>query len=294
MATRRDEDRTFAEYRKEGDQWITFADGEFYPDVLKSARALYEPVVVGFGELLAHAKSSEDLLRKIDAERNPIRTQLHRVFHRYVCPAAPVESLKVRQNLEENIRIYGERFRPVEEVRELFQTRPIGDETLCALFYEYSQRGKKGYDLTEEFFDAFELRFPDLHIDGPVRAGKDVCLGTVFQDYPNPRRPADFVIRDSGARGVLAVGFARYDSDRGGAQEDDRISGNKNAADEILTYARNAGLSVKVIFLNDGPGLLLGSMWRDYSNLEHSWSGKIRVMTLRMVPNRLTHEWLLS
>jgi hypothetical protein len=49
---------------------------------------------------------------------------------------------------------------------------------------------------------------------------------------------------------------------------------------------------MKVIFLNDGPGLLLGSMWDDYARLEQSWSDKILVMTLRMVAERLTREWL--
>jgi len=51
---------------------------------------------------------------------------------------------------------------------------------------------------------------------------------------------------------------------------------------------------VKVIFLNDGPGLLLGSMWDDYAKLEDSWPGRILVMTLRMVQERLTLAWLRS
>ena len=75
-------------------------------------------------------------------------------------------------------------------------------------------------------------------------------------------------------------------------QEDDRTGGYANCADEILTYCREKGLNVKVIFLNDGPGLLLGSMWSDYSNLEKRWDNKIRVITLRMVPERLTQAWL--
>ena len=53
-------------------------------------------------------------------------------------------------------------------------------------------------------------------------------------------------------------------------------------------------LPTKVIFVNDGPGLLLGSMWRDYANLEASWQGKVLIVTLRMVPERLTREWLFS
>ena len=44
----------------------------------------------------------------------------------------------------------------------------------------------------------------------------------------------------------------------------------------------------------DGPGLLLGTMWNDYARLEQSWPDKIMVLTLRMVPERLTFDWLRS
>jgi hypothetical protein len=47
-----------------------------------------------------------------------------------------------------------------------------------------------------------------------------------------------------------------------------------------------------VIFVNDGPGLLLGSMWNDYASIEIRIPGRIRVMTLRMVEERLTLDWL--
>jgi len=33
-------------------------------------------------------------------------------------------------------------------------------------------------------------------------------------------------------------------------------------------------------------------MWDDYSKLEERWDGKIKVVTLRMIPERLTLEWL--
>jgi hypothetical protein len=52
------------------------------------------------------------------------------------------------------------------------------------------------------------------------------------------------------------------------------------------------GKNLKVVFINDGPGLLLGSMWRDYSNIEKTDSDNVMVATLRMVPDRLTYEWL--
>src|SRR5205807_2157753 len=116
----------------------------------------------------------------------------------------------------------------------------------------------------------------------PERAGQDIFMEKVFEDYPNPTRPVDFIIRDASDQ-VLVIGLARYDSDRGGAQEDDRTGGYFNCSNEILTYAKNKGLKTKVVFLNDGPGLLLGSMWEDYDKLEKSWPGKIKVVTLRMV-----------
>jgi hypothetical protein len=133
-----------------------------------------------------------------------------------------------------------------------------------------------------------------LKITGPERAGKDVLLGQVFKNYPKPDRPVDFVIYDDAKKEVLAIGLARYDSDRGGAQEDDRTGGYHNCADEILNYAKKHQLRTKVIFINDGPGLLLGSMWNDYAHLERSRPGKILVATLRMIPERITREWLLS
>ncbi len=80
----------------------------------------------------------------------------------------------------------------------------------------------------------------------------------------------------------------------GGAQEDDRTGGYRNCAEEILTYTTRRGLRTKLIFLNDGPGLLLGTMWDDYASLEESWPRRIRVVTLRMVPERVTPEWLRS
>jgi len=158
----------------------------------------------------------------------------------------------------------------------------------------YKDRGKKGYDLTERFFTLFRSQFPNIPISGPERAGKDILMSSIFRDYPRPNRPVDFVIHSADRSEVLAIGLARYDSDRGGAQEDDRTGGYKSCADEILSYAREHGLKTKLIFINDGPGLLLGSMWDDYAFLESSWPGKILVLTLRMVPVRLTSDWLYS
>ena len=93
---------------------------------------------------------------------------------------------------------------------------------------------------------------------------------------------------------VVAIGLARYDSDRGGSQEDDRTGGYRDCAREILSYAVQNNLQLKVIFVNDGPGLLLGSMWQDYVALESLDPTRVRVVTLRMVADRITEGWLLS
>lgn len=298
-------EKKFADYRQEGGRWITLSTGEYYPDILIDACILFEPVIIQFGQLVRSSPTSAHLLRLIATTPNPMRVQLLRIFRRYVCPIISVEATKRVGKIEQIIQDFGSQFRPIQDVQAAYEGRPIRDEALCALLWEYKDRGKQGYDLTEEFFTIFQGTFPDLPLLGPIRAGKDIFLSSIFSNlqtthpllpsYPNQNRPVDFVIyRDQTETEIATIGLARYDSDRGGAQEDDRIGGYQNCADEILTYAKNNTLRIKVIFLNDGPGLLLGSMWRDYAVLEQRWPGKIMVLTLRMVPERLTHEWLLS
>lgn len=282
----------FEEYRPDAHNWITLTSGEYYPDILQDACELYKPVLVLFGQILKRSESSERLFMNLcDTTDGWMRIQLARVFRKYVSPDTPVELLKKKTLAKRICEQFGDRFRPINEVQAAFDSRPIPDEALCAVLWEYKDRGKKGYDLTEKFFIMLKDQFPDLTIIGPERAGKDIPLGTVFKNYPNPKRPVDFIISNSNNE-VLAVGLARYDSDRGGAQEDDRTGGYKNCADEVLAYCQENGLDTKVIFLNDGPGLLLGSMWADYSDIEKRWDGKIMVLTLRMVPDRLSREWL--
>jgi len=93
-------------------------------------------------------------------------------------------------------------------------------------------------------FELLRSKFPEFDILGPKRAGRDIILGEVFEDYPKPDRPADFIIKEH--ENILAVGFARYDSDRGGAQEDDRTGGYNNASKEVLKYATGKDLRTKV------------------------------------------------
>ena len=281
----------FSDYKSDASNWITLAGGEYYPDILNDACALYKPVLVLFGQLVKSSESSSRLFFGITEVREAwMRVQLLRVFKRYVCPVLPVEMTKRKNKAAGFEKEFGNKFRPIHEVQKAFDSRPLRDEAICALLWEYKDRGKKGYDLTERFFELFRAHFNGLQIAGPERAGKDILMREIFADYPNPNRPVDFAIKNK--KDVLAIGLARYDSDRGGAQEDDRTGGYANCADEFLRYAKKKGLKTKLIFINDGPGLLLGSMWNDYSALEKSWNGKIMVLTLRMVGERITKEWL--
>ena len=294
-SSNRSKAQSFADFKSDGANWITLATGEYYPDILKDACELYKPVLVLFGQLLKTSESSTRLFLQITEQTDGwMRIQLARVFRKYVSPETPVEMLKKKTQVKQICREFGRGFRPIQKVQAAFDTRPIPDEALCAVLWEYKDRGKKGYDLTERFFSLFRSSFPNLVIKGPERAGRDILMGEVFDKCPNPGRPVDFVIFDKAGKEVLAIGLARYNSDRGGAQEDDRTGGYNNCATEILDYALKHRLRTKVIFINDGPGLLLGSMWDDYAKLETSRPGKILVATLRMVSERITREWLLA
>lgn len=293
MAPPKQQRRTFADYRSDAENWITLATGEFYPDILKDACTLYEPVLRLFAQLLRSSESSTRLFLATTEVRQPwMRIQLARVFRKYVSPDTPVEMLKKKSEAVKICNMFGGRFRRINEVQAAFASRPMPDEALCALLWEYKPRGQKGYDLTERLFELLRSHLPRFQVQGPERAGSDIRVGDILPDYPKADRPVDFVI-GYGSK-LVAIGLARYDSDRGGAQEDDRTGGYRDCATEILSYADAHDLNLKVIFVNDGPGLMLGSMWQDYVALEMLDPRRIRVVTLRMVPDRITEGWLLS
>jgi hypothetical protein len=284
---------SFSSYKASASNWITFVDSEFYPDYLDEAKVLYGSVLEQFTKFVNKAQSSAELLLKISQEPNPSRIQLLRVFRKYVSPDTSVEMLKGKTKIQKIIKDYGIRFRALEEVRQKLASRPDPDEVLMALLFEYKSRGQKGYELTEAFFLWFNKTFgDDYKIEGPQRAGQDVRLEKVLPNFRH-KIPADFLIsRPDGTH--LVVGFARYDSDRGGAQEDDRTSGNRDKVTEIRQYASTYNVPLKILFLNDGPGLTLGSMWDDYAALETYGEGDVMVCTLKMLDTRFTKQWLES
>lgn len=283
----------FMDYKAQASQYITFIDSEFYPDYLDEAKAVYGSVLEQFTELVELAASSADLLLSIVAIPNPSRNQLLRIFRKYVSPDTSVEMLKIKKKIPDIIQDYGHRFRDIEQVKTLLRSRPQLDEALLALLIEYKSRGQKGYELTEAFFLWFETNFGrEYLIQGPVRAGRDIMLNEVLEHW-EAKTPADILI-SSLNHTPLVIGFARYDSDRGGAQEDDRTGGNRDKVTSILRYADNYNIPLKVFFLNDGPGLTLGSMWNDYAALEDYGQGQVMVCTLKMLNQRFTKDWLES
>jgi hypothetical protein len=284
---------SFGSYKAAASRWITFIDSEFYPDYLDEAKVLYGSVIQEFTHMVGEAQNSAELLTNISQKPNPSRTQLLRVFRKYISPDTSVEMLKRKNKIPEIIAEFGTRFRPIAEIRRNLASRPDPDEAMMAVLYEYKSRGQKGYQLTETFFLWFNKTFgEDYEIQGPKRAGKDVMLDEVLSNFPY-RIPADFIISRLD-KTPLIVGFARYDSDRGGAQEDDRTGGNRDKVTEIRNYASEYQVPLKVLFLNDGPGLTLGSMWNDYAALETYGAGNVMVCTLKMLDERFTREWLES
>lgn len=288
--------KLFADYKSQAAKYITTQDRPYYPDYLEDARILYRDVFKEFGSLLNSVSSSSKLLLKIHEQSGDLRIQLLRCFRKYVSPMTSVEMLKVKAKVPSVISNFGDSFRALKEVRSGYSQRVFDDEALAAVLWEHHDRGTPGYILTKSFFDAFELKFGDDYtIAGPREAGADVQLSAVLPKFTSIV-PADFVILRKESNIPLVVGFAHYDSDRGGSQEDDRTGGNQDKVEKIMAYAARRRLPMQVLFVNDGPGLLLGSMWDDYARLETSnvVDDELRVMvvTLKMVSKRLTIDWL--
>ena len=88
--------RTFRDFKpEERRNYITLSTGEYYPDILEDACRLYSPVLETFSEILHRSESSDALFMNIASVPNQwMRTQLCRVFRKYVSPETPVEKIK--------------------------------------------------------------------------------------------------------------------------------------------------------------------------------------------------------
>jgi len=132
------ERKSFGDYKKDGHKWITLATGEYYPDILKLACELYKPVLVVFGQMLKTSESSIALFMQIsDVQEAWMRVELARVFRKYVSPETPVEMLKKKTQAKTICEQFGKGFRPIQEVQAAYETRPVPDEALCAVLWEY-------------------------------------------------------------------------------------------------------------------------------------------------------------
>ena len=135
--------KSFSDYKLDASNWITLAGGEYYPDILKDACAMYKPVLVLFGQLVKSSESSSRLFFGIsEVSETWLRVQLLRVFKRYVCPVLPVEMTKRKTKAVEFEKEFGDKFRPITQVQKAFSSRPLRDEVMCALLWEYKDRGK--------------------------------------------------------------------------------------------------------------------------------------------------------
>ncbi|BAY39033.1 hypothetical protein NIES2111_33830 [Nostoc sp. NIES-2111] len=95
---------SFKDYKSTASQYITFIDSEFYPDYLDEAKTIYGSVIEEFIQLTNTVNSSAELLISITEKPNPSRTQLLRVFRKYVSPDTSVEMLKVKKKISSIIQ----------------------------------------------------------------------------------------------------------------------------------------------------------------------------------------------
>ena len=270
-----------------------------FPELIAERHQKYAGDVDLFGRLVANSTSIAELLDNIRDPARPAnqRMSLLKIFRRCVAPALDTEMAKRIKIVNTNkiIERYAGYFKSIRKLKMQFST--LSDAQLSALVSllgEYDTRGYQGYELTEHFFQWFEDRFrSSLIIEGPRRAGKDIELSTIFPEYQG-NYPCDFVIREKAVhQGVCAIGFARYDSTRGGSQSDDRTGGNLNKVTKAQNFSLRTGARFRILFLSDGPGLIHRDTWKEACELDGSWSDNVRVTTLKLAARRVTTEWLL-
>lgn len=270
-----------------------------FPEVLDLLIDKYDNAIEVFCQLVRDSESSAEVLEKI---RTPDRgaderMSLLKMYRRCISPVLDTETTKKIKKISTAtlIEAYGETFKPISKLKAQFADLPKEYKyALAALIGEYDTRGQLGYQLTGAFFDWFEGSFADRYsIEGPRGAGRDIELSELYPDFKGSY-PCDFVVRRNSDHQVLAVGFARYDSTRGGAQSDDRTGGNANKVDKAKAFDQMTPTRLKLIFLSDGPGLMHGDTWEEACVLDGQWDGRVRVVTLKLAAARITPDWLES
>lgn len=270
-----------------------------FPEILEVLIEKYSDAIETFCQLIRESDSSEDVLRKIrQADRDADeRMALLKMYRRCVSPVLDTETTKKIKKIstETLIAAYGMTFKPIAKLKSQFEDMsPEARFALAALIGEYDTRGQSGYELTGLFFDWFEEHFAGGYlIEGPRGAGRDIELSTIYPAFKGAF-PCDFVVRRASDNEVVAIGFARYDSTRGGAQSDDRTGGNANKVEKAKAFDAVTPTKLKIIFLSDGPGLMHGDTWEEACQLDGQWDGRVRVVTLKLAAKRMTPEWLDS
>ena len=271
-----------------------------FPEFLENKVNKYQPYIEDFCAIVQASETSSEILKyirnpsiKMDTEK---RIALLKIFRRCVSPVCDTEATKKIKKTPTEVFTtnYGHTFKDINYLKKQFNS-PSPDiiYALSALLGEYDSRGEQGYILTDLFFTWFENAFPQLTIEGPRGAGQDIQLSNILPQFPY-NFPCDFVIKKRFSGELLAVGFSRYDSTRGGSQSDDRTGGNSDKVSKAMNFSCETGITFKIIFLSDGPGLTHRDTWEESCRLDGSWSGNVRVTTLITAPDRITAEWLLS
>lgn len=270
-----------------------------FPESLDGQISIYSDHVELFREYILSSGSSAELLHRIRYDRHDAKTRMSllKLFRRCVSPVLDTESTRKIKKIttESLVRNFGHTFKSIDLLSYQFGNMSASYKAaLCALLGEYDTRGSSGYALTGLFFDWFNDAFSDeMTIEGPRGAGRDIELNTIFSEFEG-QYPCDFVIRNKFTQEVLAIGFARYDSTRGGAQSDDRTGGNAHKVEKARQFCEGANNSIRIIFLSDGPGLSHGDTWEETCVLDGSWLDHVRVTTLKTADLRITRDWLLS
>lgn len=269
-----------------------------FPEFLKRRNDKYNDSIELFRSLVMQSNSSADLLhfirdKRFNAEQ---RMSLLKIFRRAVSPVIDTEkSKKISIPTSLFVDNYGHMFKDITTLKRQFEFLNSSEKSvLAALLGEYDDRGKQGYILTDLFFEWFESKFANIFtIEGPRGAGKDIQLSSVFPDFKG-NFPCDFIIKDATSGEVMVIGFARYDSTRGGSQSDDRTGGNNDKVLKGAAFKTDYLKKFKILFLSDGPGLTHRDTWEESCLLDGTSNDHVRVSTLKLADTRITEEWIRS
>ncbi len=293
-----DEKYSFKKFSDKRESIVTTIDSNLkFPESMERNSSKYFDEINEFFSIALNSESSSSLLKEIRTTKYSSKKRMTflKLFRRCVCPVLDTEKTKKIKSIPTKVLTdnYSGSFKEISVFKKQingFQESELS--VLCSLLGEYDSRGTQGYELTNIFFNWFKKTFKgEFEIDGPIGAGRDIELGAIFSDF-NDSFPCDFIIKDTASGAVCCVGFARYDSTRGGAQSDDRTGGNANKVDKARKYQNRSGNKFRIFFLTDGPGLTHKDTWEESCALDELWDDNVRVCSIKTAELGLTKEWL--